>query len=227
MTIQEYYGSETASDAFVKYRRDGYALFPKLFSDAEVDELLIHAMLHRGDDRLREEPDGIVHWSEAVEPLLDAVRSAPRLLDIAAELLGTSDVRPYSQQLHCRRPGIAAAIRWHREEDVLACDIAAPRETSVAVALHLDDVLTVDHGAALFVPGSHERDADGAEGAVDRCEALLPRRGMIAVWNAGAIHGFAPNLTKRDRRSLLQNYARTGAIAGAGGMDFAERRALG
>jgi ectoine hydroxylase-related dioxygenase (phytanoyl-CoA dioxygenase family) len=191
-----------------------------------VDELLIHAMLHRGDDRLREEPDGIVHWSEAVEPLLDAVRSAPRLLDIAAELLGTTDVGPYSQQLHCRRPGIAAAIRWRRDEVALACDIAAPRETSVAVALHLDDVLTVDHGAALFMPGSHERDADGAE-AVERCEALLPRRGMIAVWNAGAIHGFAPNLSKRDRRFLLQNYARADAIAGAAGMDFAERRALG
>jgi ectoine hydroxylase-related dioxygenase (phytanoyl-CoA dioxygenase family) len=217
MIIDEYYGSETSREAFAKYRRDGYALFPKLFSDAEVNEVLIRAMLHRGDDGLRQEQHGargtIVFGSAAVDPALDALRGAPRLLDIVASILGTTDIRQHSQQICYRDPGSADTTLWHRDEIALAPRIADPRRASVALALYLDDVLSVDQGAVLFVPGSQEwaAAAPGETAAVERCEAMLPRRGMIGLWNAGTLHGSRPNLTRRDRRSLMHGYVRADA----------------
>jgi hypothetical protein len=216
MTVDEYHGSETPDDAFAKYRRDGYALFPKLFSDAEVDDLLIRAMLARGDDRLRQEQQGVggtvVFWSAAVDPALDAVRSMPRLLEVVAEALGGADLRQYSQHRRYRDPGSADMTRWRRDESLLP-NIVDPRRTAVALALYLDDVLSVDQGAVLFVPGSHEWTADRPveSAAHEHCEAMLPRRGMVGLWNAGTIHGSRPNRTRRDRRSLMHGYVRADA----------------
>jgi ectoine hydroxylase-related dioxygenase (phytanoyl-CoA dioxygenase family) len=217
MTIDEYYGSDTSCDALAKFRRDGYALFPRLFSDAEVDDLLIRAMLKRGDARLRQEQHGargtIIFWSAAVDPVLDTVRSAPRLFDIVAPVLGTTDIRQSSQQICCRDPATADRTGWHRDELALEPGLADPRRTSVALAIYLDDVLSIDQGAVLFVPGSHEwTAAEPLEAAAyARCEAMLPRRGMVGLWNAGTIHGSRPNTTHRDRRSLMHGYVRADA----------------
>jgi ectoine hydroxylase-related dioxygenase (phytanoyl-CoA dioxygenase family) len=217
MTIDEYYGEETSRAALAKYRRDGFTLFPKLFSDAEVDELKMRAMFGRSDERLRQEQRGargtIVFWSAAVDPALDAVRSSPRLFEIVAALLGTADVRQHSQHLCYRDPVNAGTIAWHRDELGLSPRLVDPRRSSIALAIYLDDVLEVNQGAVLFVPGSHEQDgSEPLESPADeRCEVMLPRRGMIGLWNPGTIHGSRPNTTQRDRRSLMHGYVRADA----------------
>ena len=239
MAIEDYHGSETPAEAFAKLARDGYCLFPKLFGDAEVNELVIRAMLHRADEQLRRErqEDGtIVHWSAAIDPVLDAVRSTARLFDIVGRLLGTHDIRQHVQQLHYRDQSGALTTRWRRDEHLLATRIASPRRNAIGTALILDDVTSIDQGAILFVPGSHEWafDDPAEPAAYQRCEAMLPRRGMLALWNLGAIRGATPNRTSRDRRSLVQVYAR--ADAGAAGLwtwrdgralTYAEGKALG
>jgi ectoine hydroxylase-related dioxygenase (phytanoyl-CoA dioxygenase family) len=217
MVIDEYRGEDSPRAAFAKYRQDGYALFPKLFSDAEVDELQMRAMLNRGDDRFAQEERGargtVVHWSAALDPQLDAVRSAPRLRDIVATLLDTGDIRQHGQQLCYRDPGNAEAIVWHRDELSLSARIAEPRRTGLALAIFLDNVLDIDQGAVLFVPGSHGGDTAGLPdpATIARCEAMLPRRGMVGLWNPGTLHGFRPNGTNRDRRSLMHAYVRADA----------------
>lgn len=242
MTIDDYHGSATSGEALAKYRRDGFALFPKLFSDAEVDDLLIRAMLHRGDERFRQDRQGargtILHWSAALDPVLDGIRGSPILFDIVSRLLETRDIRQYSHQICYRDPGSADVIRWHRDEHILARRIVDPRRTTLAMALYLDDVLTRDQGAVLFAPGSHEWSADDAldAAAYERCEAMLPRRGMVGCWNAGTIHGSRPNRTMRDRRSLMHGYMRADASGEADGpwtwrdgkcLTYAEGKALG
>lgn len=217
MIIDDYRGHDTSREALAKYRRDGFALFPKLFSDAEIDELKMRAMLHRGDERLRQEQRGargtIVFWSAAIDPALDAVRTSPRLLDIVAETLGTTDIKQHSQQLCYRDPGAPGSLAWHRDEFGLSARVADPRRTSVALAIYLDDVLDADQGAVLFVAGSHKQDGNEfLESPEDeRCEVMLPRRGMVGLWNPGTIHGSRPNITARDRRSLMHGYVRADA----------------
>lgn len=233
MTVREYCGSADPEAALAKYRRDGYALFPKLFSDAEIDDILARIALCRDDDRLKRDRRGdhlnIVFWSARVDPALDALRSSERLLAIVAAVLGTTDVKQHIQHIYFRDLGNRDSFRWHRDEIFRGDGLAAPRRSYVALAVYLDDVTSIDQGAVLYVPGSHDwgeveglQSVAGIEGRAGGkwdaanlfadCEAMLPRRGMVGIWNPGTIHGSQPNLTARNRRNLLHGYARADAV---------------
>ena len=156
---REYYGSASTGDALAKYRRDGYALLPKLFSDAEVDDILARIALCRDDERLKRDQRGdqlnIVFWSARVDPALDALRSSERLLGIVEAVLGTADVKQHIQHIYFRDLGNRDSFRWHRDEIFRGPGLAEPRRSYVALAIYLDDVTSVDQGAVLYVPGSH------------------------------------------------------------------------
>jgi len=233
MAVREYYGSAEPGEALAKYRRDGYALFPKLFSDAEVDDILARIALCRDDDRLKRNQRGdqlnIVFWSARVDPVLDELRSSERLFPIVEAVLGTADVKQHIQHIYFRDLGNRDSFRWHRDEIFRGEGLADPRRSYVALAIYLDDVTSVDQGAVLYVPGSHKwGEVEGLESVASiesraggkwdveehfpDCEAMLPRRGMVGIWNPGTIHGSGPNMTMRNRRNLLHGYARADAV---------------
>lgn len=236
MQIIPHYGCADAEEALAKYREDGFALFPKMFSDQFVCELAERVELYKNDDRLRYdcsiEHVNMAFWSAKVDRLLDDFRGSGKLLDICSQILGTNDIKQHIQHAFFRDPGNLDCFPWHRDEIFRGPGLNRPRETYVAMAIYLDDITELDQGAIAYIPGSHRNDMCDANALAtydmiqsrpsdrplasdlfDQCEVLLPQRGMIGVWNAGTIHASPPNRTPRNRRYILHGYARADAVS--------------
>jgi hypothetical protein len=236
MRIVEYRGEAGFEAAASKLMSDGFALFPSMFCGRELDSLRKEAERARDDPRLNRDRCGthvnMVFWPASISRVFEALRTDLRFFEVAQRALGTADIKQHIQHVFFRDAASPDAFPWHRDEIFRGPTLRAPRLDYVQAALYLDDVDEMGQAAVVFIPGSHRTTGDDARLADARAiqtrrggawtmsgfeygEALLPKAGMIAAWNAGTIHGSQPNATTRQRRYVLQGYARASAVEGA------------
>lgn len=218
------------------YKRDGFLVFPELFTPAEV------AVLREETERLRHiEADGIFREGEdgkaktmfrMHEPDGPTYSSAyrglsrtPRALGIAQQLLG--DERLYMH--HCKvnmKPSIEGTV-WHWHQDFGSWHLDGIAKPNMATMMVMLDEATEIGGCLYMLPGSH---ADGrfapyydestvykfwatpAAMVKARMEgapdpvAITGKPGTVAIFDCNTLHASGHNLSARDRWQIYLCY---------------------
>lgn len=234
-------------DQVATLRRDGFLVIPGVFAAQDVAvmrraftrlEAAARTMgcsgIYRGSQIvLGEATDanlaGVrierVVWCGAAEPALLTLGADPRLLGIAAQVLGGRELEQLINQAHLKLPGDEVHFPWHQDSrhrrygTDLWTDVTGRGswiETVTAID-RMDDT----NGALRFLRGSQRHghvevdpitralpDAIVAQGDAVTC-VLDP--GDVAIFGPYVVHGSGPNLSDRPRRAFLNGYAVRGA----------------
>jgi ectoine hydroxylase-related dioxygenase (phytanoyl-CoA dioxygenase family) len=243
---------------------DGFVVFPDLFSEHEVARMraafnrlertastLEGTTMVRGSqfvvERIGEnEPRVRIHrivWCGAAEPVLLEFGRDPRLVAIAAHLLGSESMCQLINQAHFKLPGDGVQFPWHQDSthrrygSDLWRDVNG-RGSYVQTMTAIDDV-TAENGPLEFVLGSSRfghLDFPG-DGMLPAALAASPIRtptlgaGGVIAFGPYTAHRSLPNNSARPRRTFMNGYAFPGANSrvypgdGAGRIVRAERAA--
>lgn len=207
------------AEAIARWERDGYVVLEQAVPRAHADALA--GLLW---DRLGARPDEPASWYAAQadgimvglyhHPLIRAARTAPRIHKAFAQLWGTADLWPVTDQLGFNPPERAgyvfrgSPLHW----DV---SLARPIPFATQGVLYLTDT-AADQGAFRCVPGFHHRidtwlDGPGGQDprAVDlSAEAVCvpARAGDLVIWRQDLPHGASPNRAATPRLVQYLNF---------------------
>jgi ectoine hydroxylase len=148
-----------------QYRRDGYLIFPGLFSEGEISVLRAEtARLSKLDcETVIRERTGAVRSIFRVHEDDGATRSAPfralvrtpRVLQPTMQALGSGEVYIYHTKINTK-PAIEGTVwMWHQDYGSWQRD-GCPRPDMGTFAVMLTDS-TEMNGALYVIPGSHQR----------------------------------------------------------------------
>ena len=148
-----------------QFERDGYVVFPALFSKAEIGSLRAEtARLSQieADSVIREHTGGVrsifrVHEDDGAtrSPAFRALARTPRVLRPTMQALGTEEVYVYHTKINTK-PAVEGTVwMWHQGYGSWKRD-GCPRPDMATFALMLTDS-TEMNGALYVVPGSHKR----------------------------------------------------------------------
>ena len=167
------------------------------------------------------------HWTPWISPCLEQLRRDPRYLEVLAPLLGR-DIKQITHQLHWKPPGGKYTFyRYH--QDARFRNPAAVRNLlygTVNTGLAIDPQ-TAENGALRVIPRSHLNgylglsedgtimtghtpDEDLRRVGLDPQAAVTceMQPGDLLLWTLYTVHGSAPNLSRRDRRFMINSYVR-------------------
>ena len=148
-----------------QFKRDGYLIFPGLFSRAEVAVLRAEtARLSQvqGDTVVRERTGGVrtifrVHEDDGATrsaPFRALVRT-PRVLEPTMQALGTRELYVYHTKINTK-PAIEGTVwMWHQDYGSWQRD-GCPRPDMGTFAVMMTDSVEMN-GALYVIPGSHQR----------------------------------------------------------------------
>jgi ectoine hydroxylase-related dioxygenase (phytanoyl-CoA dioxygenase family) len=194
---------------------------------AEMARGLDGTVMHRGSQFVVEGGARIhrVVWCGAAAPALSELGRHPRLVALAAQVLGSDRVVQLINQAHYKMPGDGVAFPWHQDSThrrygtPLWSDVNG-RGSFVEIAVALDP-MSAENGGLRFVPGSGRRghiDPDPATGelpagAFDPAAAVAPALapGDGVMFGPYTIHGSPPNPGPGPRRLFLNGFAYPGA----------------
>ena len=164
-------------------------------------------------------------WCGAAEPVLSEFGRDARLLEMAAELLGSRSMNQLINQAHFKLPGDGVAFPWHQDSTHRRYGMEEwtdvnGRGSYVQTLTALDDI-GEDNGPLLFIPGSNARGhleipADGTLPPWLDPEAAVPaimRAGSVLLFGPYSVHGSKPNTSPRPRRTFINGFAYPGANA--------------
>jgi len=162
-----------------------------------------------------------VVWCGAAEPVLSEYGHDPRLVRIAAQLLGSSTMSQLINQAHFKFPGDGVEFPWHQDSKHRRYGTDEWRDVNgkgsyVQSAMALDAV-TPESGPIEFIAsrmGHLDIPADGTlPKSVDasRAVAPLPRPGDVIFFGPYTIHRSLPNRSERPRRTFINGFAYPGA----------------
>ena len=211
-----------------RFERDGYLIFPQLFSRAEI------AVLRRETVRLaqvetetviRERTGSVrsifrVHEEDGAtrSPAFRALVRTPRVLRPTMQALGTGEIYVYHTKINTK-PAIEGTVwMWHQDYGSWKRD-GCPRPDMATFAVMLTDS-TEMNGALYVVPGSHKRGR--IEPYYDESTSYkfwaVPKAAIVEVLNTSAkpvpivgpagtavlfhcnlLHGSGHNLSAEDR----------------------------
>ncbi|MCB1740237.1 MAG: phytanoyl-CoA dioxygenase family protein [Gammaproteobacteria bacterium] len=211
------------------YRRDGFLVFPELFSADEARLLKREAeRVARIDSEcvVREGSDGKVKImfrlhepdSPTASPAYRAAAHCPRVLATAQRLLGDDEVYLHHLKVNMKAAIEGSAWPWHQDFGSWHLDgIARPDMLTVMVML---DEATEMNGCLYFLPGSH-RDGrtnpyfdtstayklwavqpDDVKAYMDAGVEPVPITGppgTVAVFDCNVLHASGHNLSARNR----------------------------
>lgn len=225
-----------------EYRQRGYVVLRGVFSADEVaglkaafDRAYAEGMRHERTWRHQNRIFWVQHhptvgrfvsgcqWQAWVDPVLDRVRTDPRMLAILKPLIG-DDIKQIINQMHWKAPG--TGFNWGLHQDVRSrkpahCfrELATSYvQTGLAINRHW-----AGNGAMKIIPHSHRhgdlRIDDGANHHDDTREAGVARVGVdpsqavdvelepgdLALWGPYTIHGGGINTQADDFRPLYIN----------------------
>lgn len=242
-------GFDTArADALAQdYRRDGYAIVRGLFAPDEIADIAaatdqIHAegVAHGRSFRhgnlfynVAPAADGdapvvrMAQWFSYHQPVLNAVRVAPRIAEVLRPLIG-GDLKQIINQLHWKASGPSADFAWHQDSrfrkpyDAYRNLGSSYVQTGLAIDPH-----TPKSGAMRFVRGSHTRgnlDLDTSQDVLGRsmADSALTNAGLnladiidlelepgdFALWSPYLVHGSGTNRSDHQRRLYINGYVR-------------------
>ncbi len=225
----------------------GFVVVPDVFSPGEVEEmrqafdrletlarLLVETQTFRGSLFVLERPPANgggrrvrihrVVWCGGAEPVLAEYGCDPRLVSVAAHLLGSETVCQLINQAHFKLPGDGVAFDWHQDSTHRRYGQGQWRDVNgrgsyVQTALALDDV-TETNGPVVFVEGSgrHGHVEPGSDGRLpahliepERMAPATMRAGSVVLFGPYTIHGSEPNRSDRPRRIFINGFAYPGA----------------
>jgi len=221
----------------------GFVVVPDVFRPAEVEDMraafvrlervantLWQTCMHEGSQFVVErEPDSAavrIHrivWCGAAEPILSRYSMDRRLLAMAAQLLGSSEMNQLINQAHFKLPGDGVEFPWHQDsthrrfggdgwQDVNGRGSYVQTVTAI-------DTVTQDNGPLRFIPGSC-RLGHVALVQNGRLPSNLDARaavsatmeaGSVLVFGPYSFHCSAPNDSTRPRRMFINGFAYPGA----------------
>jgi ectoine hydroxylase-related dioxygenase (phytanoyl-CoA dioxygenase family) len=229
-----------------EYYERGFVLVPDVFTRPEIDEM------RAGFDRLRETARGLgetcmhrgaqfvlergaleaahaVHihrivWCGAAEPVLSRYGMDPRLLAMAAQILGSDEMNQLINQAHFKEPGDGVEFPWHQDsthrrfgQEESWRDVNG-RGSYVQTVTAIDSI-EQDNGPMYLIPGSCKLGhvAPGADGALPH--SIDARSAVAAAMEAGSVllfgpytfHSSPPNRSPRPRRIFINGFAYPGA----------------
>ena len=163
------------------FHERGFVVFPDVFTSAEVDEMraafarlehtarrLVTSREHRGSLFVlgrRSEEAGVtsvaihrVVWCGAAEPVLCRYGRDPRLVTIAARLLGSAAMSQLINQAHFKLPGDGVSFPWHQDSTHRRFGSGEWKDLNgrgsyVQTVTAIDDVTEVN-GPMRLIPGS-------------------------------------------------------------------------
>jgi ectoine hydroxylase-related dioxygenase (phytanoyl-CoA dioxygenase family) len=224
----------------------GYVLVPDVFQPREV------ALMAEATDRLRAMADSLpstgqvmhqgsqfvlgrtpqgqvridrVVWCGAAEPMLLDYGADPRLLRLAAQVLGGPVLQQLINQVHFKLPGDGVEFPWH--QDSLHRRYGTPewqdvngRGSYVQAVVAIDDC-TLDNGPLLFVDRSCRHGHIPVEGPEhllpphfiepEQIRAVAMRAGSLVLFGPYTIHGSTMNRSNGPRRLFINGYCSQGA----------------
>lgn len=226
-----------------QYRRDGYLVFPDLFTPDEVREILDR--LGEYVEETRPAPPGVRFQIEpglkdsGIDPAsrMDSFRKVedlalhdglfrdyarhPKLLEILTSLLGP-DLKLFRDVVMMKPARHGSAKPYHQDSAYWA--IEPPDLASVWIAL---DDATLENGCMRVLPGSHTwgkmehkhlQDFQVEEDQLDLSrEVAVPLRpGGALVFHSLLLHATAPNPSDRSRRAMITSVmsARSSFVGG-------------
>lgn len=173
-------------------------------------------------DPTRVRIDRIV-WCGGVEPLLGRLGRSPKLVEVAAELLGNVEVDQLVNQAHIKNPGDGVAFRYHQDSyhrrygTELFTDLNG--KGSFVQTLTAIDAMDADNGGLFVIPESHRLghvptlDGSLPEGSFDVSRALSVTLapGDTLLLSPFTVHGSGPNLGTTPRRVFINGFCSAGA----------------
>lgn len=227
-----------------QFRRDGYAIVRGCFSPSEVrtiaaavDRVHAEAIAHGRSFRhgnlfyniAAGDPPSVrmAQWIAYHQPVLNAARLDPRLIDLLAPLIGR-DLKQIINQIHWKEPWAQSDFAWHQDARFRR-PAAAYRnlgrsyvQTGLAIDPH-----TPDSGCMRLVPGSHRRgtiDLDCSRTVLgstmddaaliaaglspDSVIDLALEPGDLALWSPYLVHASGTNRSRHRRRFYINGYVR-------------------
>ena len=227
-----------SASQIARFHKDGYLLFPELFSAAEVDVLKKEAdRVARIEDECvaREgatgqvkamfrlhEPDG----STASAAYRAAVH-APRILEPVKQLLDDPDVYIHHTKVNMKAAIEGSAWPWHQDFGSWHLDgIAKPEMLTVMIAL---EEATEFNGCLYFLPGTHSdgrlnpyfdtstawklwavtpQDVKAYMKEKAAPVAITGKPGLVAIFHCNLLHASGHNLSADDRTQAYFCYNR-------------------
>ena len=138
----------------------------------------------------------------------------PKIVDIAADLLGTDDIKMYGDQYFMKSPRTGSAQPWHQDSaswrDIFPMDL-------VTAWTAIDDS-TLENGCLHFVPGTHRWGMMSKERLDNFIEDLdtaawpsIPvplRSGSISFHHSLTLHTSSANKSDKRRRGYAIHFMR-------------------
>lgn len=226
-----------------RFHEDGFVVVPGVFSRAEIARMgrafdrlrrLAESLTDREDFRgarfvLDRTPDRtVIHrivWCGTAAPVLGGFGRDERLVEMAADLLGSERMDHLINQAHFKQPNDGVAFPWHQDSSNRRfgtewTDVNG-RGSYVQTAIAVDDH-TEHNGPLRFIPGSNrlghlglERDGVELTDHVDTSRAVSAtmRAGSVLLFGPYTVHCSSPNVSTVPRRTLINGYAYPGANA--------------
>ena len=166
-----------------------------------------------------------VVWCGAAESDLLSLGGDPRLVALAAQILGTSRVQQLINQAHFKMPGDEVAFPWHQDSTHRRFGTPVWRDVNgrgsfVEIATAVDP-MGPENGGLAFIPGSGlvgHIEVDAATGELpgdsfDPAAAVRPELapGSAVLFGPYTVHGSGANRSSRSRRVFLNGFACPGA----------------
>ena len=142
----------------------------------------------------------------------------PKIVNIIMDLMGTSDIKLYGDQLFMKPPEIGSEIPWHQDSASWS-DIFPMNLVSAWMAI---DNATEENGCLRYIPGTHRMGIFGNDDQprVDRVKPFSKdfgnsdwpivytplRPGSIVFHHSLTLHGSAANISGKRRRGYSIHY---------------------
>jgi hypothetical protein len=157
-----------------------------------------------------------------LSPELKAWALDPRLVDPARDLVGQSEVIPFTEKLNLKRAREGGAYVLH--QDAAYWSQVTPVYANIVTAMVLMDDATIENGCLQVAPGSHRSglyarkpiegfgafEMDEAQFDLGRMTPLEGGAGDVIFFGSFLVHRSLPNRSEHDRRALLFSYQPAG-----------------
>jgi ectoine hydroxylase len=211
-----------------QFDREGYLLFPALFSSAEMKTLtdeVPRLYAQQRPENVREKGSDAVRTNFAAHmysnPFARLARH-PRMVLPVKQLLGGEDVYMHQFKINGKMAFDGDVWQWHQDFGTWKNDDLMPEPRAMNIAIFLDDVNEFN-GPLMFIPGSHQLgvlDAghdtsttsyplwtinnDTIRKLVERGGIVAPKgpAGSLLVFHSCLVHASGSNLSPWNRVSV-------------------------
>jgi len=147
------------------YEENGYIVFPNVFSEEEVSEMLKELDYMASNEDLKKNEEFIkepesnelrtIFNQHLFSSLFDKVSKDPRILDKVKQLLG-GDVYIHHSRINIKPAYKGKSFPWHSDFETWHCEDGLPRCRCLTAWIMLTDN-TQFNGPLYLIPGSHKK----------------------------------------------------------------------